>query len=55
MAAHSNGQAIIFFSCGYFLLLLFFLTHSQWSEIGCLLNFHTRCGLGMLNEYRLTG
>jgi len=44
MAAHSNGQAIIFCSSGYFLLLLsflFFLAYSQRSEIGCLPYFHT--------------
>jgi len=36
MAAHSNGQAIIFCSCGFYLLSSFFLAYSQRSEIGCL-------------------
>ena len=44
MATHSNGQAIIFCSCG-FIFLLFFVTYSQRSEIGCLQYFHTWCGL----------
>ena len=44
------GQAIIFSSCGFsysffFFLLLFFLTYSQPSHIGCLPYFHTWCGL----------
>jgi len=42
MAAHSNGQAIIFGSCGYYLYsFFFFLAYSQGSEIGCLPYFHT--------------
>jgi len=39
MAAHSNGQAIIFCTCGN--LLSFFLAYSQQSEIGCVPYFHT--------------
>jgi len=38
------GRAILFWSCGFF-FLSFFLAYSQWSEIGCLPYFHTRCGL----------
>ena len=41
MAAHSNGQAIIFCSCGFYLLF----SYSQRSEIGCIPYFHTWCGL----------
>jgi len=51
MAAHSNGQVIIFCSCGYF-LLLFFLAYSQWSEIGCLPYFLKWCGLSANLECR---
>jgi len=32
---HPVGQAIIFYRCGFF-FVLFFLTYSQRSEIGCL-------------------
>jgi len=38
----------IFLSCGFFYLsiyLLFFLAYSQLLQIGCLLYFHTWCGL----------
>jgi len=47
MAAHSNGQANICCSCGFYLsfFLLFFLAYSQPSQIGCLPYFHTWCGL----------
>jgi len=51
MAVHSNGYAIIFCSCGYFLYFLFlssfFFAYSQRSEIGCLPFFHTWCGLSV--------
>jgi len=39
------GQAIIFCSCGFFLLLSFFLAYSLRSQIGCLRHFHTWCGI----------
>ena len=41
------GQAITFFSCGFYLssFFLFFLANSQRSEIGCLPYFYTWCGL----------
>jgi len=45
MAAHSNGQAIIFCSCGFFLPVVFSLAYSQRSESGCTPYFHTWCGL----------
>jgi len=47
MATHSNGQAIIFSSCGFYLLSFFFplLAYSQQSQIRCLPYFHTWCGL----------
>jgi len=38
----------IFSSCGFFFFFLsffYFLTYSQWSDIGCLPYFHTWCGL----------
>jgi len=38
-----EGQAIIFSSCGFY-LLSFFLALSKRSEIGCLPYFHTWCG-----------
>ena len=42
------GQAIIFLPCGLYLsFYLFFITYSQWSEIGCLPYFHTSCGLSV--------
>ena len=36
---------IIYLPCGFFCLLLLFLTYSQPSQIGCLPYLHTRCGL----------
>jgi len=52
-ATHSNGQAIIFCSCGYyFLSSSFFLACFQQSEIGCLPYFHTWCGLSANLECR---
>ena len=46
MAAHSNGQAIICCSCGYYLSsFFFFLAYSQRSQIRCLPYFHTWCDL----------
>ena len=49
MAAHSNGRAIIFRSCGYLLLLL--LAYSQPSEIACLA-YTSTCGLSANLECR---
>ena len=47
MAAHSNGQAIIFCSCGFYLSssCCFFVAYSQRSKSGCTPYFHTWCGL----------
>jgi len=48
MTAYAIGHAIIFLSCGIFLLsffLLFFLALSQRSQIGCLTYFRKWCGL----------
>jgi len=48
MAAHSNGQAIIFLSYGFFFYLLFLLSFllawSQPSQIGCPPYSYTWCG-----------
>ena len=60
MAALCNGQAIIFYPCGFYLsssfflllLLLVLLLISQRSEIGCLPYFHTWCGLSANLERR---
>ena len=49
------GQAIIFSSCGFFLLrfyLSFFLAYCQRPYIGCLPYFHTWCGLSANLECR---
>jgi len=50
------GQAIIFLSCGFFFLSiffgLFFLAYSQLSQIGCLPYFRTWCGLSVNLECR---
>jgi len=43
---------IIFCTCGFYLLLLFFLTYSQRLEIGCLPHFHRWCGLTVNLECR---
>ena len=48
MAAQRSRCGRYILSCGFFYLLsiclLFFLTYSQPSQIGCLPYFHTRCG-----------
>jgi len=39
MALHGNGQAIMFYSCGFFFFFVsssFFLAYCQRLEIGCL-------------------
>jgi len=48
----SIGQAIIFYSSGFWLLLLFILAYSQRPQIGCQPYFHTRCGLRVNFECR---
>jgi len=48
-------MCILFFAAvvSFFLLaFFFFLACSQWSQIGCLLHFHTWCGLGANLECR---
>ena len=43
---YSNGQAIIFCSCGYYLSFFFFFPRLFSAVgVGCLLYFHRRCGL----------
>ena len=44
IVAHSNGRPLCFAAVVSISFLLFFLAYSQWSEIGCLLYFHTWCG-----------
>ena len=46
------GQAILFWSCGFFYLSSFFFSSPQRSQIGCLPYFHTWCGLSANLECR---
>ena len=52
LCSNCSVQAIMFSSCGFFFFLLFFIICSQWSQIGCLPYFRTRCGLSANLECR---